>query len=138
VLVTETTSRIDQMIAEIREYEKYLDSELRRVRLLLNAADGVEIRTNTTEILLEIFQEDPAKEFTAADAERELRKRGWMTESSDAVNAVRAALSRLKNNNDVEQVNRGTYRLYVKPPQEVPWAAAPPSAKSPFDDEPPF
>jgi hypothetical protein len=119
-LVTETTSRIDQIIAEMREYEKYLDSELRRVRLLLNAADGVEIRTNTTEILLEIFQDNPAKEFTAADAERELRKRGWMTESSDAVNAVRAALSRLKNNNDVEQVNRGTYRLYVEPPKEDP------------------
>lgn len=136
--MTETTSRVDQMIAELREYEKYLDSELRRVRLLLNAADGVETRTNTTEILLEIFQDNPDKEFTAADAERELRKRGWMTESSDAVNAVRAALSRLKNNNDIEQVNRGTYRLYVEPTKEDPWNSAPPSTPSNYGDEPPF
>jgi hypothetical protein len=132
--VAETSSKVDQFIAEMREYEKHLESEMRRVRQLLNAADGVETRTNTTEVLLEMFQEFPGREFTAPDAEKELRRRGWITESGDPVNAVRAALARLKNSNEIEQVGRGMYRLAEE--AKDPWESTPPGAA--YDDEPPF
>lgn len=134
------TSRVEQWLTDMREYEKFLDSEKVRVRQLLNAADGIESRTNTTEILLELFQDNPAVEFSAADAERELRKRGWVTESGDPVNAVRAALARLKNNGEIETAGRGSYRLFMEPPAPLddPWGPAPPSTGPADDDEPPF
>ena len=131
----------------MREYETFLDSELRSVRQLLNTADGVETRTNTTEILQEMFQENPGVTYTAAEAESEIRSRGWTTESGDPVNAVRAALARMKSSGEIESVGRGTFRLVVgtpddpwgDPPEpEDPWAAAPASVGPAADDEPPF
>ena len=138
------TSRVDTWIEELREYDKFLDAEKARIRLLLNAADGAESRTNTTEILQEIFQDNPDVEYTATEAEAELRRRGWVTESTDPVNAVRAALARLKNSGEIESVGRGTFRLV---PEEQPssggyddpWGSAPPIRTAPAaDDEPPF
>lgn len=144
-------SRVDQMLSDMREYEKHLDSELRRVRRILHAADGVEVRTNTTEMLLELFQENPGDSFTAAEAEEEIRQRGWMTESADPVNAVRAALTRLKNNNEIESVGRGRFQLREESSESSydPWSSDPPvprqkstlqpaTAVPHADDEPPF
>jgi hypothetical protein len=138
------TSRVDTWIEELREYDRFLDAEKARIRLLLNAADGVESRTNTTEILQEMFQDSPDVEYTATEAEAELRKRGWVTESTDPVNAVRAALARLKNSGEIESVGRGTFRLVPEDPSpskeyDDPWASMPPVRAAPaVDDEPPF
>lgn len=136
-------SQVEQWITDMRVYEGFLNSELRRVRQMLNAADGVESRTNTTEILQEMFQDNPLVEYTAAEAEAELRKRGWVTESNDPVNAVRAALARLKNSGEIESVGRGTFRLVPEDPApstyDDPWGSAPPVRHTPAaDDEPPF
>jgi hypothetical protein len=139
------TSKVEQWVTEMREYETFLDSELRRVRRLINAADGVESRTNTTEILQEMFQDNPGTEYTAAEAEQEMRKRGWVTDSGDPVNAVRAALARLKNLGEIESVGRGRFRLTddtppweePSPPLDDPWGSPPPPTPS-VDDEPPF
>ena len=66
------TSRAEKLIADLREYDTYLDAEKARIRPLLNAINGVETRTNTTEILQEMFLDNPTVEYTAADAEAEL------------------------------------------------------------------
>jgi hypothetical protein len=103
---------------------------------MLNAVDGVQPRVNTAEMLLELFEEDPSREFTAAEAEELLTARGWSTESKDKVNAVRASLVRLKNAGDLESVGRGTYRLH-RDQSDDPWGNAP-IRTSEADDEPPF
>ncbi|MFD1531031.1 hypothetical protein [Pseudonocardia aurantiaca] len=128
----EMISRVDQWLSEMRDYEKHLATELQRVRQLLHAADGSDARTNTTEMLLQLFQDNPGVAYTAAEAEAEIRENGWTTDSADPVNAVRAALTRLKNNNEIESVGRGQFQLR----QDDPWGSAPPGP--PIDDEPPF
>lgn len=102
----------EQIIEELVAYDRHLDEEKARIRPLLLALQGGPAgRTDTTEVLLELFRERPKAVFTAAEAEAEIRKRGWVTESNDPVNAVRAALNRLKNNNEIEIYGRGRYRL---------------------------
>lgn len=140
------TSRAEKLIADLREYDTYLDAEKARIRPLLNAINGVETRTNTTEILQEMFLDNPTVEYTAADAEAELRQRGWDTDSADPVNAVRAALARLKNSGEIQSAGRGRF-MAAQPddeappwsssvPNDDPWGSAPPAL--PADDEPPF
>ena len=142
------------MIADLREYDAYLDAEKARIRPLLNAINGVETRTNTTEILQEMFQDNPFVEYTATEAEAELRERGWDTDSADPVNAVRAALARLKNSGEIESVGRGKFMAIrdaeivsepaddawgSKAPDDDPWGSAPPAGSGPAaDDKPPF
>ncbi len=136
--VVNMTSRVDEWLTEMRTYEEHLVTELRRVRHLLQAADNPDARagsSNTTEMVLDLFKENPQDSFTAAEVESEIRSRGWVTDSNDPVNAVRAALNRLKNNNEIELVSsgRGRYTLLVNDP----WGPAPESS-GPVDDEPPF
>lgn len=147
------TSRAEKMIADLREYDAYLDTEKARIRPLLNAINGVETRTNTTEILQEMFLDNPFVEYTASEAEAELRERGWDTDSADPVNAVRAALARLKNSGEIQSVGRGKFLAAPGPednapaddpweskaPEDDPWGSAPAASSKPaVDDEPPF
>lgn len=160
-------SRATELIDGIVAYDKFLDEEKERIRPLLLALRGeAGIRTDTTEVLLEVFRDsNPNTSWTAAEAEAAIRARGWDTESNDPVNAVRAALNRLKNNNEIENVGRGRYRLVPEdddvfrditdddnsdgPVYEDPWGSPPPPVPEqkstlqpathvPFDDEPPF
>jgi hypothetical protein len=90
-------------------------------------------------VLLELFQDDPDVEYGAADAEAAIRKRGWVTESNEPVNAVRTALARLKNSNDLETTGRGRFRLAAQQPAPAddPWGSSAANSGG-MDDESPF
>lgn len=153
-------SRLDRMVTELREYAEELEEELRRVRRALIALDAdepeEESSASTLDILFEVFRDYPGKILTAQEATQFMRKAGWITDSKDPVNAVRAAIGRLVERGDVERVEgkRGVFRLkHATHPQaegnptppdprqgDDPWGSAPPTlvATASDDDEPPF
>jgi len=143
----EMTSRVDEWLVEMRAYETHLDSELRKVRQMLSAIAGVEAKSNTSEMVLDLLRDNAGQAFTAAEVETEIRAQGWVTTSEDPVNAVRATLTRLKNANEIESVGRGQFQFrededsdpWGKPPRDDPWGSPPPPTTGPqADDEPPF
>jgi hypothetical protein len=70
---------------------------------------------NMLNMLRQIFSDNLDKTYNAVEAEAELKHRGWQTDASDPVNAVRAALSRLNDAGDVYRVNRGRYQSASAP-----------------------
>lgn len=163
--MAQNESRLDSMIADLREYADWLATESERVRRALAALDPEhEEAASTIDQVYEVFQGNPDEVMTAAEVYDAMRETGWKSLAKDPVNVVRTALARLAQDGKLERLEqgRGRYRLppaktpVMAPPTPVkvrtdssnssdpfsdddPWGSPPkPSDKNPFADEPPF
>ncbi|HXN61381.1 MAG TPA: hypothetical protein VN886_13105 [Acidimicrobiales bacterium] len=86
---------------------------------VLNAADEPpaegeqEGRPRGAEAVHLILQEHPNEELRVSECVGELRKRGWLPDSDNPANAVRAALERLVADSDESDVVKYVTRNYV-------------------------
>lgn len=114
-------SRVDAIVEELRVYQRWLASEVRRVERALHALsdDDDEETLSTNEMLLEAFKRS-GKPMSIQDAYLRLRKAGWTTESKDPTNVIRAALARMAANGELRRLSdkRGVYALASDDPFE--------------------
>lgn len=102
------TTPLTELINKMRTHEAELERELTQVRAMLAAAEGRD--TRTTELLLDVLRDDELHaDWTVQDLTAAIAGRGWSTPSTDPVNAVRAALTRLTEQGKVRRVKRGVY-----------------------------
>ncbi|MFC4126235.1 hypothetical protein [Nocardia rhizosphaerae] len=128
-------SKVDAIVEELREYQRWLASETRRVDRALRALsdDDDDESRSTNEMLLDAFLK-AKRPLSIQDALAMVRKAGWTTDSKDPANVIRAALARMASNGELRRVSdkRGIYAL----PSDDPFADEPPD--STFDDAPPW
>ncbi|MFL6139929.1 MAG: hypothetical protein ACJ74O_19310 [Frankiaceae bacterium] len=75
--------------------------------------------SGTFDLLRAIFQDKPDLVLDAATAHTELQNRGWKSDAEDPVNAIRTALARLEQWDELTRVGRGKYRLRSEEEREA-------------------
>jgi len=72
---------------------------------------------DTRVLALRVINEAPERAWTITALAQEMQSQGWATTSNDPINALRAAISRLYNSEQIERRGSGLYGA-VRPSQD--------------------